>query len=209
LDWICEFFIHLAANCNNVFGRKIGGSAVAGLESNPAPVDDEKYDYSKASEITQVAAGAAAPLHKYDVFINHRGPDVKLTFAAHLTDALCRAGFFPFLDAKSIRQGRHVFDSIDEALSGACVHVAIFSKRYAESKYCLQELCDMLHSQKIIIPVFYDVKPEHLRWIESGPYAYGFRKHRIRGRHKEIQKWKDALAQVSEGRGFRKDEVNG
>ncbi|KAG0605802.1 hypothetical protein M758_9G088700 [Ceratodon purpureus] len=197
---IIGFFLHLVEIWSLVLGRRIDG-AIAGLEPSQLVA-------VKKTEAREAAAGEPS-LHKYDVFINHRGPDVKLTFAAHLTDALCRAGFFPFLDAKSIRQGHHVFKSIDEALSGACIHVAIFSKRYAESKYCLQELCDMLQSEKIIIPVFYDVKPEHLRYIEGGPYAKGFHKHRSRGRHKDIQKWKDALFQVSERRGFRKDEVKG
>lgn len=141
-------------------------------------------------------------LHKYDVFINHRGPDVKTTFAADLSAALSRAGFIPFLDAKSIAQGRHVFKSIDEALSGACVHVAIFSKRYAESKYCLDELADMVHSGKVILPVFYDVKPQHLRWVGNGPFAEGFRKHEKNKRQEKVLKWKDALQKVSQTMGF-------
>jgi hypothetical protein len=108
------------------------------------------------------------------VFINHRGPDVKKAFVVHLNGALKRDGFRPFLDAKSIGQGRHVFKSIDKALKGACVHVAVFSKRYAESKYCLNELCDMLKSDQVILPVFYGVNPEDLRWIDNGPFKEGF-----------------------------------
>lgn len=80
---------------------------------------------------------------------------MKKTFVAHLDAALRRDGFQPFLDGKVIGQGRHVFNTIDKALKGACVHVAIFSKGYAESKYCLNELCDMLSSGKDILPVFY------------------------------------------------------
>ena len=143
------------------------------------------------------------------MFVNHRGPDVKKTFVAHLNAALRRDGFRPFLDAKSIGQGRHVFDSIDRALKGACVHVAIFSKRYAESKYCLNELCDMLNSNHVILPVFYGVNPEDLRWIDNGPFKKGFRKHVQRGRRDEILKWKAALSKVADYRGFRLDEVNG
>lgn len=147
-------------------------------------------------------AGSTKPLHKYDVFINHRGPDVKRTFAAHLCDALSRVGFCPFLDAKSIKQGRSVFKSIDEALSDACVHVAIFSKRYAESKYCLDELLDMLQSGKVILPVFYDVKPQHLRCTEEGPFTEGFGKHVKHKRHDKIPKWREALRKASEIMGY-------
>ncbi|KAG0588250.1 hypothetical protein KC19_2G228700 [Ceratodon purpureus] len=147
--------------------------------------------------------------HQYDVFINHRGPDVKKTFVAHLNASLRRDGFRPFLDAKDISQGRHVFKSIDKALTGACVHVAVFSKRYAESKYCLNELCDMLRSGQVILPVFYGVNAEDLRRIESGPFNKGFEKHVKRGRTEEIGKWKEALRKVADHRGFRLDEVNG
>jgi len=170
--------------------------------------DAEALQILKDSEKKQ-KPGGERPLHKYDVFVNHRGPDVKLTFAADLTDALCQAGFHPFLDAKSIGQGRHVFDSIAEALSGACVHVAIFSKRYAESKYCLEELTSMVQSNHIVLPVFYNVKPEDLRWIDKGPFAEGFRKHRKRRRQEKIKLWKEALWDVSERRGFRIDEFDG
>lgn len=72
--------------------------------------------------------------HTYDVFLNHRGPDVRITFVAHLYEALCKAGFHPFLDVKSLVKGQHAFKSIDEALNSVHVHVAVFSKGYAESK---------------------------------------------------------------------------
>ena len=55
--------------------------------------------------------------HQCDVFINHRGPDVKKSFVAHLDVALRRDGFRLFLDAKGFGQGRHVFNTIDKALN--------------------------------------------------------------------------------------------
>lgn len=172
---------------------------------------DNKLPSVKANKknLDRVVKAGSPKLHKYDVFINHRGPDVKLTFAAHLEEALCNAGFHPFLDAKSIGQGRHVFNSIDEALSDACVHVAIFSRRYAESKYCLQELCDMLQTQKVILPVFYDVQPKDLKDVDQGPYAPAFQKHRKCRKVEEMKQWRKALREVADHRGFTKDEFAG
>jgi hypothetical protein len=167
-----------------------------------------KSDGASTSKEVSKACEECKP-HQYDVFINHRGPDVKKTFVAHLNGALKRDGFRPFLDAKSIGQGGHVFNSIDKALKGACVQVAVFSKRYAESKYCLNELCDMLKSEQVILPVFYGVNPEDLRNIDGGPFKEGFRKHVKRGRIEEIRRWKEALRKVADHRGFRLDEVNG
>ena len=162
--------------------------------------------------MSALAAGAATwKSREYDVFINHRGPDVKKTFVAHLYAALSSWGIKirPFLDAKDIRCGHHVFEKIDKALKGACVHVAIFSKGYAESMYCLDELCAMLKSERRIIPVFYDVEAANLRRPENGPYKEAFKKHRERGRIEKIPRWKEALHKVADYRAFRMDEVNG
>ncbi|CAM6036319.1 unnamed protein product [Sphagnum compactum] len=152
---------------------------------------------------------AALQQWQYDVFLNHRGPDVKDTFVAHLNDALCAAGFHPFLDAKSLIKGKHPYNSINEALSGVGVHVAIFSKGYAESKYCLDELHDMLESGKLILPVFYGVEVEHLCRPYDGPFAAGLRKHKKRGRHQDVERWETALAKVADLQGFRLAEFNG
>jgi hypothetical protein len=113
-------------------------------------------------------------------------------------------GCNPFLDAKSLIKGNHALKSINEALRGVRVHLAIFSKGYAESKYCLNELLDMMHSPKKVIPVFYqDVEPEHLRRIESGPFADAFKKHLEKKRDEDVERWKTALSEASHLIGFQ------
>jgi hypothetical protein len=146
---------------------------------------------------------------RYDVFLNHRGPDVKHTFVAHLYDALCAAGFHPFLDKESLIMGEPSGKSMKEAISGAGVHVAIFSKRYAESEHCLDELHDMLESGKLILPVFFSVEVAHVRHPYGGPFAAGLRRHKKRGRHQDVERWETALAKVADFQGFRLAEFNG
>ena len=146
---------------------------------------------------------------KYDVFLNHRGPDVKSSFVSHLNEAFISVGLNPFLDAKSLVKGHHALRSINEALTGVGVHVAVFSKRYAESKYCLNELCDMLQSGKPILPIYFDVDPMHLRRPHDGPFANAFIKHKTRGREEDIIRWKVALLEVANITGFLLTEVNG
>ncbi|KAG0590524.1 hypothetical protein KC19_1G106000 [Ceratodon purpureus] len=144
------------------------------------------------------ASTSGAVTENYDVFLNHRGPDVKATFVAHLEDALRCAGFRPFLDARSLMKGNPALKSIDQALDVAKVHVAVLSKRYAESKYCLNELVAMMRSGKPVIPVFYDVEPVDLRWVENGPFAEAFLKHKSKGRtQKKLQEWTDALGALA------------
>ena len=146
---------------------------------------------------------------EYDVFINHQGLGTK-TFVARLYADLKIHGFQPCLEMKDNSRAFPVFKEINKALvKGACVHVAIFSKRYAESEYCLDELCEMLKSVQRIIPVFYDIKTNDLRKIEDGPYKEAFIKHQKRERIERILIWKEALRKVADYKGFGMDEVNG
>ncbi len=184
------------------------GSSRDGCPEPPAsgPSEYVPVPRSIASEAT---SSSSEDLNKYNVFLNHRGPDVKQTFVAHFYEALCTAGFHPFLDAKSLVKGQHAFNSIDEALCSVRVHIAVFSKGYAESRYCLNELFDMLKSGKVIFPVFYDVEPEHLRRPHQGPFAAAFRKHVKRGRKDDVKRWERALLEVANISGFRLNEVKG
>jgi hypothetical protein len=147
---------------------------------------------------------------KYDVFLNHRGPDLKKTFVLDLYKALRQAGHEPFLDEKSLMKGHHAFKSIHEALSGVLVHIAIFSPRYAESKHCLNELCDMLASKKTLIPVFYNVEPENLRWPENekGPFAKAFSYHMEKNRDQDVERWKRAFRASADITGFRPSDYD-
>ncbi|CAM6022868.1 unnamed protein product [Sphagnum balticum] len=65
-------------------------------------------------------------LHEYDVFVSHRGTKSNLTFVSSVYEALCTAGFHPCLDAKSFVKGKHAFNSMNKALSGVSVRVAVF-----------------------------------------------------------------------------------
>jgi hypothetical protein len=175
--------------------------------SRPA-ADPPDVSATNKSVTSEASSSNFDALHEYDVFVSHRGPIVNMTFVSHLYEALCTAGFHPCFDAKSFVKGKHAFNSINKALSGVRVHVAVFSKCYAESKYCLNELCDMLRSGKVILPVYLDVEPEHLRTPHQGPFAAAFRKHLERGRIDDIKKWEKALLDVADITGYRLDEVN-
>lgn len=156
----------------------------------------------------------------YDVFINYRGPDVKNTFASHLHRRLLLQGIRVFLDKPELKEGFNFTSQIQGAIQSASVHVAIFSPRYAESEWCLDELLQILESGKPVIPLFYHVKPSQLRSTkgEDGVYSQDLRKleemktydtqtHEVKPRHDPatIQKWREALASVAGISGFELD----
>ncbi|KAG0598624.1 hypothetical protein M758_12G088900 [Ceratodon purpureus] len=101
-------------------------------------------------------------------------------------------------------KGNPALKSIDLALDTAKVHVAVVSRGYARSKYCLNELVAMLRSGKPVVPVFYDVDPVDLRWVENGPFAEAFEEHKVKGRTaKKVRKWREALDALAQITGFR------
>ncbi len=175
-------------------------------------VDSKKLVPEKKPNLETMAAVPG----KFDVFLNHRGRDVKRGFASHLYQALQEAGCCPFLDELSLEKGEPGQGKIYEALGCASVHVAIFSKHYADSHCCLDELCAMLESKKPIIPVFYDVSPSVLRCegfeADDGRYTKALRIHG-RTSASEVKKlkvknWKVALHAVADLNGFKRDHYN-
>lgn len=104
----------------------------------------------------------------YDVFINHRGPDVKKGLASHIYHRLSVYGLRVFLDQQQLQEGENMTPQMAGAIRTASVHIAIFSPGYADSHWCLNELLLMLESRSTILPVFYNVKPSDLRWTSGG-----------------------------------------
>jgi len=145
----------------------------------------------------------------YDVFINHRGPDTKKTFASHLYHRLLSHGFRPFLDQQELQEGLNFPSQIADVIRTAPVHVAIFSENYAKSQWCLEELLLMRESGAPVIPVFYHVEPSSLRHGEALNDLEGKRKRTDKTQPRydpdTIQKWRNALSSFADVSGFDLD----
>ena len=176
-----------------------------------AAMDDQAVEPWRTRKRPRGQCSSSSPVDDYDVFLNHRGPDVKGGFVAHLDEALRLAGLNPFLDKASLRKGDPAFRSIEDALDVAKAHVAVVSKGYAESKYCLMELAAIMRSGKPVIPVFYDVEPSNLRWVENGPFAVAFEEHKRKKSAEQVEEWRDALRKLADitGACFRRSDYMG
>lgn len=148
----------------------------------------------------------------YNVFINNRGPDVKATFATDLYHRLATCGFRVFLDKYEMRAGLDLACQIKQAIETASIHIAIFSRRYAESCWCLDELLQMWlktceSDRDILIPVFYRVKPFEVRSMAKGPYAEARLSHEKKNRFNPS--WASALCDAANISGYELEECNG
>ncbi|GLJ34590.1 hypothetical protein SUGI_0695700 [Cryptomeria japonica] len=84
-------------------------------------------------------------------------------------------------------------------MRSASLHLAIFSKNYAQSPWCLAELSFMLKTGTQIVPVFYHIQPDDDVRYARGAFADAFSKYEVKSRHtpEKLQEWKNALYHVS------------
>lgn len=113
--------------------------------------------------------------HRYDVFISFRGPDTRNSFVDHLYAHLVRKGLFVFKDDKQLQKGKSISPQLLQAIQSSRVSIVVFSKNYASSTWCLDEMSTIAHCFRrlgqIVFPVFYDVEPTHVR-NQDGAYEH-------------------------------------
>ena len=112
----------------------------------------------------------------YDVFLSFRGQDTRVGFTSHLQDALNRKQILTFVDDRQVR-GDEIPASLLRTIEEAKLFVTVFSETYASSKRCLEELAKIFERRKnngqIVIPVFYQVDPSHVR-NQTGSFGDAF-----------------------------------
>ncbi|KAL2341466.1 hypothetical protein Fmac_009406 [Flemingia macrophylla] len=133
---------------------------------------------------------------KYDVFLSFRGEDTRLNFTSHLYKALNEKKIKTFMDDQ-LKKGDKISPALIQAIEDSHVSIIIFSKNYAFSKWCLDELSKIMECEKvqrqIVIPVFYNIDPSHVR-KQNGSYEKAFAKHE--GDYR-CNKWRDDLIEVT------------
>ncbi|KAJ9553974.1 hypothetical protein OSB04_018019 [Centaurea solstitialis] len=142
-------------------------------------------------------------IFKYDVFLSFRGEDTRKTFVGHLYDALTREGIVTYKDDVDLDQGEIISKELIQAIEDSRFHVIVFSKDYASSSWCLQELTKIMECQnrttkQTVYPIFYHVEPTEVR-NQIGEFGKAFAKHE---KAKAAQKWRDALVQAASFSGW-------
>ncbi|XP_061344394.1 disease resistance protein Roq1-like [Gastrolobium bilobum] len=143
----------------------------------------------------------------YDVFLSFRGEDSRHGFIGYLYKALHDRGIHTFIDDKELQRGEKITPSLINAIEESRIAITVFSKNYASSSFCLNELAHILHCIKergrLVLPVFYDVDPSHVRH-QSCSYeeALATHKQRFKDDKEKLQKWRKALRQAADLSGF-------
>ncbi|KAM7460214.1 hypothetical protein LguiB_036408 [Lonicera macranthoides] len=153
---------------------------------------------------------------KYDVFLSFRGEDIRKTFVDHLYSALHQRGIFTFKDDERLERGRSIAPELLKAIELSRFAIVVFSKNYASSSWCLDELAKIMDchnnnnnkymaAQFTVIPVFYDVQPSDVR-KQEGHFGETFAKHDS----DKVQIWRQALRDAANLSGWDlKNVANG
>nr|GMD47318.1 TMV resistance protein N-like [Ipomoea batatas] len=155
------------------------------------------------------------------VYLSYRGTDTCLEFIDLLHRELTRAGFQTFKKHSQLEKGKICGPEWRKAVKDSRVSIIVFSKDYAYSRRCLDELVNILERKKnaghMILPVFYNVDPSHVR-KQTGCYADAFRKYEEQcvtemGQKMEciarVKKWRASLKEAADLAGMGTEFVEG
>ncbi|CAL2241115.1 unnamed protein product [Prunus armeniaca] len=140
---------------------------------------------------------------RYDVFLSFRGEDTRKTFTDHLYTAFVNSGIQTFRDDDELERGENIKPGLQKTIQESRSSVIVFSKDYASSKWCLDELVLILERKRIsghvVLPVFYDVDPSEVR-KQTGSLEKAFAGHqKNRSLNKDkVNVWKAALTEAAD-----------
>ncbi|KAM3395443.1 TMV resistance protein N [Capsicum galapagoense] len=133
----------------------------------------------------------------YDVFLSFRGEDIRKSFVDHLYVALQQKGINTFKDDKTLQKGNSISLDLTRAIEESRIALIIFSKNYAHSTWCLDEVVKIMECKnvkgQIVLPVFYDVDPSTVRKQKSS-FGEAFSNHEDCCK---VQKWRAALEEAA------------
>ncbi|CAN7026251.1 unnamed protein product, partial [Brassica oleracea var. botrytis] len=135
---------------------------------------------------------------RYRVFTSFHGPDVRKTFLTHLRKQFTSNGISMF-DDQGIERGHTIAPALTQAIRESRISIVVFTKNYASSSWCLDELLGILKCREeigqIVMTIFYGIDSSDVR-KHTGDFGKVF-KETCRGKtEEEKQRWSQALTDV-------------
>ncbi|XP_019082758.1 PREDICTED: disease resistance protein RML1A-like [Camelina sativa] len=132
---------------------------------------------------------------RYGVFVSFYGPDVRKTFLSHLRKQFSHNGITMF-DDREIKRGKTIAPEILEVIKESRISIVVFSKNYASSRWCLEDLAEIMKCRErlgqIVMTVFYGADSSDVR-KQTGDFGMGFGRACSRNTEEEKLRWRQAL----------------
>lgn len=148
----------------------------------------------------------------YDAFLSFRGEDTRNNFIDHLYAALDQRGLHVFKDDKALHKGKAISQDLLEAIKESRFAVVVFSKNYAGSSWCLDELVKIMECKDqmglMVLPVFYHIDPSDVRQ-QKRDFDTAFQQHddKFKREMDQVNRWRKALAAAASLSGWHVKET--
>ncbi|KDP44371.1 hypothetical protein JCGZ_20051 [Jatropha curcas] len=152
--------------------------------------------------LASAAVAPSAQQWKSDVFLGFSGEDTRSNFASHLHRELCRKEIITFKNDRELQKGVPIPHQLPKAIHDSRILVSYFSKNYADSKRCLNELIQVFECKKAgrqtVLPIFYDVSPRDVR-KQAGKFGEPFTEYEklFKDNIKRVRRWRIASTEVA------------
>ncbi|XP_048423260.1 disease resistance protein RPV1-like isoform X1 [Pyrus x bretschneideri] len=118
------------------------------------------------------------------------------------------------MDEDDLKRGEEIKDELFRAIEESRISIIVFSKRYADLSWCLDELVKIMECRsklgRHVLPIFYHVDPvdpSHVR-KQDGDLAEAFHKHeegideekdgkKREAKQKRVEQWREALTKAA------------
>nr|XP_023929401.1 TMV resistance protein N-like [Quercus suber] len=140
-----------------------------------------------------------------NVFLSFRGEDIRNNFTSHLYNALCDKGINTFMDDR-LRKGEEISRELVKAIESSKILIVIFSKNFASSTWCLNELVKIFECRsngQLVYPIFYKVCPSEIR-KQDGEFGIALAEHekKFKDDIEKVQRWRTTLTEAANLSGF-------
>ncbi|XP_040367525.1 disease resistance protein RUN1 isoform X2 [Rosa chinensis] len=161
--------------------------------------DEASSSSSKRKKIYE-ASSSSSNHWIFEVFLSFRGADTRNNFTGHLYLALKDAGINAFIDDNELERGEIIDEELMRAIQGSKICVIVFSRKYADSSWCLEELEKIMECRttlgQLVLPVFYDIEPSHVQNL-SGSFGEAFDKEHGDKDADKVKRWRAALTEAA------------
>ncbi|CAA0326033.1 unnamed protein product [Arabidopsis thaliana] len=200
------FFIFLRKLRIHQENEDVGSSSTSppsSLASSTSPPSTLSSSTSHPSSSTSPPSSLSCT-GTHHVFPSFRGDDVRRNFLSHIQKEFRRKGITPFID-NEIRRGESIGPELIKAIRESKIAIVLLSRNYASSKWCLEELVEIMKCKKefglTVFAIFYEVDPSHVKKL-TGEFGAVFQKT-CKGRTKEnIMRWRQAFEEVATIAGY-------
>ncbi|XP_052309049.1 disease resistance protein RPV1 isoform X4 [Populus trichocarpa] len=141
------------------------------------------------------------------VFLSFSNEDTGKNFSDHLNSALTIAGFRTFKNDDGVRRGENTGSETRKAIQESKISVIVFSKDYASSTRCLDELVMIMDARRatghIVLPIFYHLDPSEVRSQEGRCFeAFSTHEKSFQGEKGRVEEWRAALREAADVAGM-------